>query len=316
MKRFVLIVCGLLLLISTYSFAAQQVIQFKNGDIVEGDLVKQNDVQITIKLESGKEISYYKILIAKIEPGTDYHNRLGDDFYKKDKYADAIKEYEKVLQIDSKNEHAQKQISTIDNWYKSQNAEKKSKQNEIAAALLMSEGMTYYRNTNFELAAKQFQEVLKYNPNDEQAKHYLALSNQKAQEQQAQQIQNEKEQIQTEKSVKELALEDIRKKQASLPVSPAPTVSGEAGFVAAGSLPNIVLYSIMSSGDDATAILHVTSDVQDRELRLRKNDSERVGNYRIRVTDINMTRNEVTLELIPAGSSIGQRITLTPTPIN
>ncbi len=316
MKRLMVFLLMLSFIPLTYSFGERYVLQFKDGNVIEGNLVTQDDVMITIKLDSDKNISYYKVLLNTLEPSTGYHTRLGDASYKAGKYAEAVKEYEKVLQIDPQNDHAQKQIAAINKRYASQHKEQQAKQNEIADALLFSQGMTYYRSMNYELAASKFKEALTYNANDSSAAEYLKLSMQKASETESQSVQNQKELIQSEKTVKQaelnaLAANNTPPPATASPVSPAGRPGGPS---VTDSGIYVTLYTINGTGDSATAILHVTSGTLDRELRLERNESDSVGLYRIRVKSIDTDKKEVTVEVTQLSSSVGQVMTLTPTP--
>lgn len=318
MKRLILLLWVLSFIPLTYCFSERYALQFKDGNVIEGNLVDQDDVTITIKLDSDKNLSYYKVLLNKLEPSTDYHNRLGDNFYKAEKYTEAVKEYEKVLQLDSKNDHAHKQITAINKWYASQHMEKQSKQNEIADALLFSQGMSYYRDMNYDLASSKFKEALTYNANDTSAAEYLRLASQKAAEIESEKVKNEKELEQSEKTIKQAELNDVT---GNSPATPAPAVTSPVNPAGRPGGPSptdsgihIDLYSITGTGDSATAILHVTSGTLDRELRLKQNDLDSVGNYRVRATNVDTVKNEVTVEILQKGSSVGYPMTLTPTP--
>jgi DnaJ-domain-containing protein 1 len=212
MKRLILLIFLFTSLLPS-CFAEKYVLHFKDGRIIEGDIVKQDDQQVTISIDTGKALSYYKFLITKIEPSIEYHQGLGDELYKTEKYDEAMKEFEKVLQSDPKQKYALSQISTINTIIKSEKLKRQTKENENTAALLFSQGMTYFHDSNFELAKEKFQETLKYTPDNEQAKKYLDLSTQKVQTNVAQSIQNEQEQVKVDKVLKQEQLETLRKNQ-------------------------------------------------------------------------------------------------------
>ncbi len=244
MKRLIVFLLMLSFISLTYCFGERYVLQFKDGNVIEGNIVSQDDVMITIKLDSDKNISYYKVLLNTLEPSTGYHTRLGDDSYKARKYADAVKEYEKVLQIDPQNDHAQKQIAAINKRYASQHKEQQAKQNEIADALLFSQGMSYYRSMNYELAASKFKEALTYNANDSSAAEYLKLSTQKASETEPQSVQDEEKLMQSEKTetVKQPELNAVVANNTP-PPAPTETISDVQKVVTGNTAFALNLYS-------------------------------------------------------------------------
>jgi len=290
------------------------VIQFKSGMVVEGKITKDDGVQVFVTLPAGKNLSYYKILINKIETGDVYHNRLADQSYDKKDYDKAIKEYNKTLETQPQDEKAISRIAEIEQILKNQKADKDAQRASLDAALFFSQAMANYRDGNYELAVEQLKKALEINPNDEDAKKYLEEVQAKADEQASRKIASDKERAASEKQYKEFQEKSFREKQAqeaqtTVAATPAPlrTPGSPIGDF------QVELKNISGTGESAEATLHVVAATEDRDLILKERESSRVGDYRIKVNTIDETKNEAEIEVIKVGSSQGQTMTLTVT---
>ena len=315
LKLLVLVLCVAFVLTAMPSLSREMIL-FKSGQMVEGDLVNDDGVNIFVKLDSGVTISYLKVLLEKTEPSADYHTRLGDAFYKKQKLDEALKEYHKALSADSTHETALSQVNVIETWYKGQDADKQAKRSAIASSLLYSQGMTNYRNGNYDLAVEQLKQVLVFTPNDDDLKQVIEKAKTRANAAETKRIEAEREQMEADKNKKDFIEKSIKENQAKEtpainPAVPAVNPVLKPAPVADSNL-NISLKSITGTGENAIAIIMVTSQTVDQELRLKRLDSDRAGNYRIRAIDIDEIKNEVKLEVTSVGSSVGHTITLTP----
>ena len=56
MKRFRVLLIVLFFSLVSLGFSARYTLQFKNKDTVEGDLIKDDGVQVTLKLDSGSSL--------------------------------------------------------------------------------------------------------------------------------------------------------------------------------------------------------------------------------------------------------------------
>jgi tetratricopeptide (TPR) repeat protein len=290
------------------------VIQFKSGMVVEGKITKDDGVQIFVTLPAGKNLSYYKILIAKIETGDVYHNRLAAQFYEKKDYEKALKEYNKTLETQPQDETAFSRIAEIEQILKNQKADKDAQRASLDAALLFSQAMANYRDGNYELAAEQLKKALEINPKDEDARKYLEEVQTKADEQVARKIASDKERVASEKQYKEFQEKTFREKQAQeaqTAVAAQPAPLRKPGTPIGDFL--IELKNINGTGESAEATLHVVAATEDRDLILKERESSRVGDYRIKVNYIEESKNEAEIEVIKVGSSQGQTMTLTVT---
>jgi tetratricopeptide (TPR) repeat protein len=316
--KVITLVLSVALVLSVIPSMSREMILFKSGQMVEGDLVNDDGVNIYVTLKSGVTISYLKILIEKIEPSADYHARKGDAFYKQQKLEEALKEYHKALSADSTHKVSLSQVNVIETWYKGQDADKQAKRSAIASALLYSQGMTNYRNGNYELAVEQLKQVLVYTPDDEDLKQTIAQAKIRADAAETKRVETERAQLEADKNKENFISDTIKENQAKEagainPVLPPVNPAAKPQPTANNNL-NISLKSISGTGENAIAIIMVTSVNVDQELRLKRLDSDRAGNYRIRAIDIDEIKGEAKIEVTAIGTSVGQTITLTANP--
>lgn len=314
MKKALLLSSILLIILVCPGFAID-VIQFKSGMVVEGKITKDDGVQIFVDLPSGKNISYFKILISQIEPGNIYHNQLADQWYEKKEYEKALKDYNKALETQPQDEKALSRVAEIEDWFKSQKADKEAQKSSLDAALLYSKAMANYRDGNYALSAEQLKKVLLINPSDEDARVYLDEVQAKAEAKEARQIEAERERLALAKQQQEFTDKSFREKQAqeASMVPGTPQVAPNRPPSIPASDFQIELKGIRGTGESAEATFHVISGTQDRDLIIKERESDRVGDYRIKVNYIEETKNEAEIEVIKMGASQGQQMTLTIT---
>ena len=130
----------------------------------------------------------------------------GEKYYKKKKYEEALREYNKVINLDTKNEDAQKMIKTISKEQQSQKEEALRKQKEKEVQQLFQKGESYYKKKHYDRALLQYNKILEHDPKNEQAQKMIkTISNaQQSQKEEELRQQKEEEQKRVKKEIEEL----------------------------------------------------------------------------------------------------------------
>lgn len=294
---------------------ANQTIIFKNGDVVHVRDVKEDNIQIYAHIDDGKEISFYKFQVSQVLPKSEYYIALGNKYKNENNYTEAITQYNLALEDDPENVQAKELLSKIETIYASQNLSIQKERDSLQGALALSKGMALYREGSFGKSVEQFKLALQLLPDNPTAKRYFADATARAAALEIHRIDLENFKVTTEKNLKEF--EEYKYTQATskqmlatntlstqMSQQPSTTLQKPASDI------NITLKGIKGEGDGAEITLLVVMSTSDQELRLKSGDSENIGQYKLRVIDIDTKKQECEIELIPAGSSTGQRIKL------
>ena len=294
---------------------ANQTIIFKNGDIVHVRDVKEDNIQIYAHIDDGKEISFYKFQISQVLPKSEYHIALGNKYKNENNYTEAITQYNLALEDDPQNIQAKELLSKIETIYANQNLSIQKERDSLQGALALSKGMALYREGSFGKSVEQFKLALQLLPDNPTAKRYFADATARAAALEIHRIDLENFKVTTEKNLKEF--EEYKYTQATAKQmlatnTPSAQIPQQPSAISQklASDMNITLRGIKGEGDGSEITLLVVTSTSDQELRLKSGDSENIGQYKVRVIDIDTKKQECEIELIPAGSSTGQRIKL------
>ncbi|MEO0191220.1 MAG: PorV/PorQ family protein [candidate division WOR-3 bacterium] len=163
--------------ITAESFYASAMSYYSEGNLTEA-LTNLDRALVWDPEYSEAQAMYDKIKEEKRKNDAESYYNRGLELYNQGNFMDAITQFERCLEIDPENSLAQKwqeaSFSALVEVQKAKYSKKQEKGQEISE--LMKKGVSFYSKGDYFKAEERFKEVLKIDPQNAEAKDYLAKS--------------------------------------------------------------------------------------------------------------------------------------------